>query len=66
MMGRERAVMRWEVRQQMLLDEIQRVEQELAASEQREGAAVAMLQERLKELRARLHRLGPTPKARMG
>jgi coenzyme F420-reducing hydrogenase delta subunit len=66
MMGRERAVIRWEVRQQMLLDELQRVEQELAASEQMEGASVEALQERLKELRAKLHKLGPTPRAKMG
>ena len=66
MMGRERAVMRWEVRQQMLLDELQRVEQELVVLDQVESGSAEALQERLRELRARLHKLGPAPKARMG
>ena len=66
MMGRERAVIRWEVRQQMLLDELRRVEQEVAALERAEGGAAEVLQARLKELQARLRQLGPAPKAMMG
>ncbi len=72
-MGRERTVLIWEVHRQMLLDELQHVEQRLAAQEaqqeKRSGppdAQTAALQQRARELRARLQALGPSPKAKMG
>ncbi len=64
-MGRERAIIRWDVHQQMLLEELRRLEQALAAP-QEPGAAETAARERLAELRAKLHAMGPSPKAKMG
>ena len=65
MMGRERAVIRWGVHYQMTLDELRRLEQSLATSNQ-EGSSAAAQQARIADLRARLRQLGPSPHARMG
>ncbi|HLW01317.1 MAG TPA: hypothetical protein VKT82_21865 [Ktedonobacterales bacterium] len=64
-MGRERAIIRWEVRQQMLLEELHRLEQALAAPPEQEPSEKPA-PERLAELRAKLQALGPSPKAKMG
>ncbi len=66
MMGRERGVIRWEIHWQMLLDELRRTEQELAASETKAGGSAETLRQRRAELQARLHGLGPDPRAKMG
>ncbi len=65
MMGRERAVIRWEAHRRMLLDEIQRLEQTPPLAEG-QTAAEETVQKRLAELRARLQAMGPSPKAKMG
>ena len=59
-------MIRWDVQRQMLLDELQRVEQALAAAESEHSASVAELKARLEELRARLRQMGPSPSAKMG
>ena len=66
MMGRERAVIRWEIHRQVLLDELLRVEQELVASETQVEGSQEALRARLAELQARLRALGPDPRAKMG
>lgn len=64
-MGRERAIIRWDVHRQMLLEEVQRLEQALRASEGKESSDDAA-RERLAELQARLRTMGPSPHAKMG
>jgi hypothetical protein len=64
-MGRERAIIRWEVHHQMLLEERQRLEQALAAPPVQEPSGKPV-SERLTELQAKLQRLGPSPRAKMG
>jgi len=66
MMGRERAVIRWEIHRQVLLDELQRARHDLAALEEKAENATAVLRARQAELRARLRALGPDPRAKMG
>jgi hypothetical protein len=74
-MGREHAALVWEAHHRMLLNELQQVEQRLAALEAQRTAGsgppdvvrqIAALQERARELRAQLSALGPSPKAKMG
>jgi hypothetical protein len=65
MMGRERAIIRWDVHRQMLLEELQRLERARPASAE-EAVAAERVQERLLELRARLQAMGPSPQAKMG
>lgn len=64
MMGRERAIIRWEVHQRVLQEELQRLEQLLAAASG--GDAAEALKARIEEVRARLRQMGPSPKAKMG
>ena len=63
-MGRERAIIRWDVHRQLLLEELQRLEQARRASEGKESSEAA--EARLAELRARLQGMGPSPRAKMG
>lgn len=66
-MGRERAIIRWEVYHQMLLEEAQRLERALASSaEPAAEASEKSMRERLAELQSKRHALGPSPKAKMG
>jgi hypothetical protein len=64
-MGRERAIIRWDVHRQMLLEELERLKQTLLASAGQEISEEAM-RERLAELQARLQAMGPSPQAKMG
>jgi hypothetical protein len=64
-MGRERAIIRWDVRRQMLLEEMRRLEQTLAPAEGK-AAAEESAQKHLAELRARGQAMGPAPRAKMG
>jgi hypothetical protein len=66
MMGRERAIIRWEVQRQMLVDELHRLEQSLAATAPGEQDVVEGLRTRKAELEARLRAMGPDPRAKMG
>ena len=66
-MGRERAIIRWDVHYQMLLEDVQRLERALAAPEGQEAkASEKPARERLAELRSKLQAMGPSPKAKMG
>ncbi len=65
MMGRERAIIRWEVHRQILLEELQRLEQARAASEEK-AASEETERQRQAELQARLQAMGPSPRAKMG
>lgn len=64
-MGRERAIIRWDVHRQLLLEELQRLEQARRSSEGKESSEEPT-QARLAELRARLQGMGPSPRAKMG
>jgi hypothetical protein len=64
-MGRERTIIRWDVHRQMLLEEVQRLEQALRASEGKEPSD-GSAHEHLLDLQARLRTLGPSPHAKMG
>ena len=66
MMGRERAIIRWDVHRQMLLDELRRLEQAQASSPPEDTGAAEPLKARLEELRAALRHMGPSPLAKMG
>ncbi len=63
-MGRDRAIIRWEVHRQMLLEELQRLERANAASGS--GKAAEAVSDRMLDLRARLQAMGPSPQAKMG
>ncbi|HEY7347247.1 MAG TPA: hypothetical protein VH599_02925 [Ktedonobacterales bacterium] len=65
MMGRERAIIRWDVHRRLLLEELRRLEQARSPAEGKKDAEEAA-NERLAELRARLKAMGPSPKAKMG
>jgi hypothetical protein len=64
-MGRERAIIRWDVHRQMLLEELERLMQTRLASAGQEVSEEAM-RERLAALQARLQAMGPSPQAKMG
>ncbi|HEY7354967.1 MAG TPA: hypothetical protein VH590_00830 [Ktedonobacterales bacterium] len=64
-MGRERAIIRWDVHRQMLLEELERLKQTPPASGGQE-ASEAVARERLVALQARLQAMGPSPQAKMG
>jgi len=64
-MGRERAIIRWNVHRQLLLEELHRLEQARRSSEGKESSEEAA-EARLAELRARLQGMGPSPRAKMG
>lgn len=66
MMGRERAIIRWDVHRQMLLDELRRLERSLASLPPEETGAAEPLQARILEVRANLRYMGPSPQAKMG
>ena len=66
MMGRERAIIRWDVHRQMLLDELRRLERSLASSPPEDAGAAESLKARIAELRADLRHMGPSPQAKMG
>jgi hypothetical protein len=66
MMGRERAIIRWDVHRQMALDELHRLEQSLASLASGDASAVESLQARIGELRAKVRLMGPSPQAKMG
>lgn len=66
MMGRERAIIRWDVHRQMLLDELRRLEQSLASLPAEDTSAAESLKARIEEVRANLRHLGPSPQAKMG
>ena len=63
-MGRERAIIRWDVHRQMLLEELERLKQAPPASAGQEASEAA--RERLTALQARLQAMGPSPQAKMG
>lgn len=69
-MGRERAILRWDVRASLLRDRIERAEQALTSSGPSAGAREREKQLRLEHdlnaLRAQLAALGPSPRAKMG
>jgi len=69
-MGRERAVLRWDIHTSLLQQRITRMEQQLAALDQptgpRERERAARLAADLEDLRHRLQALGPSPRAKMG
>lgn len=69
-MGRERAILRWELHTALLQQRIARTEQQLAAldlpSGQRERERAARLTSDLDDLRRQLQNLGPSPSAKMG
>lgn len=69
-MGRERAVLRWDIRASLLRDQIERSERSLAAlgpaTGQRDRDKRARLERELIALRGRLDALGPSPRAKMG
>ena len=64
-MGRERAIIRWDVHRQMLLEEVQRLEQTRQAAEAK-ASPDESAQERVAQLRAKLRAMGPSPQAKMG
>ncbi len=66
MMGRERAIIRWDVHRQMLLDELRRLEQSLASLPPEDAGAAESLKARIEEVRASLRHMGPSPQAKMG
>ena len=63
-MGRDRAIIRWEVHRQMLLEELQRLERANTASGS--GKVAEAASDRMLDLRARLQAMGPSPQAKMG
>ena len=66
MMGRERAIIRWDIHRQMVLDELHRLEQSLASLPSGDASAAESLQARIDELRAKVRLMGPSPQAKMG
>lgn len=69
-MGRERAILRWDVRASLLGGRIERLEQTLSSLAPSAGARERERQLRLEQeldaLRAQLAALGPSPRAKMG
>jgi hypothetical protein len=69
-MGRERAVLRWDIHASLLEERLARAEQARASlgqpTGQRSRERAAQLDAELAELRRRLAALGPTPRAKMG
>lgn len=69
-MGRERAVLRWDIRASLLRGQIERAERALAelgpAAGQRDRDKRARMERELATLRDRLNALGPSPRAKMG
>lgn len=69
-MGRERAVLRWDIHASLLEERIGRAEQLLtslgAPVNQKGRERAAQLTTELRELRRQLAALGPTPRAKMG
>jgi hypothetical protein len=66
MMGRERAIIRWDVHRQMLLDELRRLEQAQVSAPPEDAGEAPPLKARITELRAALRQMGPSPQAKMG
>jgi hypothetical protein len=72
-MGRERAVLCWDIHHTLLHDAIARTEGQLAAQqpvssapEQEAQAHAQALNDELASLRRQLRALGPSPRAKMG
>jgi hypothetical protein len=68
-MGRERAVVRWDIRASLLDGRIAKLEQQLAslnAAGPRERERAARLSAELDDLRRQVCALGPSPRAKMG
>jgi hypothetical protein len=69
-MGRERAVLRWDVRSALLTQQLARAERQLATFEEPAGARererVARLTQEIEQIRRELQALGPSPRAKMG
>jgi hypothetical protein len=67
-MGVERAVTRWYVRRQGIWQEIEAQQARLAQVLQESGTALqrAEIEQRLREARQRLLKLGPCPRSMMG
>jgi hypothetical protein len=69
-MGRDRGVLRWDVRDWLLRAERARLERELARAENTPDRDAAVRRARLEEERAalltRARALGPSPRAKMG
>jgi hypothetical protein len=69
-MGRERPIVRWEVRSQLLAQEIEAITAKLAAADEPGSTLTASeradLRRKLEALRARQRQMGPSPHARMG
>jgi len=68
--GRERNILRWDLRAALARPRLERVEGELAALGEPDGPKTRARQERLLaeriELMGKLRSLGPTPTAKMG
>lgn len=69
-MGRERAVMRWDVHASLIEDRIAKLEQQLAplnaAAGPRERERAHRLNDELVDLHRQLRAIGPSPRAKMG
>lgn len=69
-MGRERAIMRWDIRASLLRERIERAEHTLAAlapaASGRERDKRLRTERELADLHAQLAALGPSPRAKMG
>jgi hypothetical protein len=65
-MGRERNVLRWDIRASRLRERLERVERALAASPAPSGERAAQLAREGAALQRQLQQLGPSPRAKMG
>ena len=67
-MGRERAILRWDIHASQLQQRVARVEEQLAALGEPAGPRdrAARLAAELEDLRGQLRALGPSPRAKMG
>ena len=69
-MGVERAVTRWYVQRQLLLDEIASLETKIAPSSNEDGAIVQQVDtetlQKLAQTQEKLHTLGSCPRPMMG
>lgn len=69
-MGRERAVLRWDIHASLLEERIVRAEQALSSvgppTGSRTRERIAQLTDELADLRRQLAALGPSPRAKMG
>lgn len=70
-MGRERGVLRWEVRASLLTEKLEQAQAALAALPQADDTSAVReqrqhLTEQCAQLRRRLEALGPSPRAKMG